>query len=726
MKLLRCIIVLTLIASIHILGTSQQDAQALSGSEFKAGRIIDDIVFTNKFSMSSAQIQRFLESKVAGGACDVAGTRPSTRWNAAANRYYTHAEWGALNGNPAPFVCLTNYRENPTTKQTNLGNPNVPIEGAQTAAEIIYNAGQQYNINPQVLIVLLQKEQSLITDDWPWASQYSAATGAYCPDTAACDATKAGFGTQVREAARLFRYYMDSPFLYFVGNNYVRYNPNVSCGGTTLYIENLATEALYHYTPYQPNQAALNNLYGTGDACSAYGNRNFWRLFNEWFGSTLAPEYAAQPIEQSAYPTIKQGQKAAMYIKYLNTGKSTWYDSVSAGDAYALPVRLGTDNALNRNSAFSKSWYSPNRPATTFARVYDKNGQLSANQHVVLPGEVAEFWFSFDTTYNIVPGTYTEAVRPIIEGYGPMNTASGAFFNVSVTKAEFTATPVKQSGYPSLYQGQTHSLWIDYKNTGNVTWYDETSATSNGEPPIRLATDAALNRTSVFSHNWLLGSTRPSHIFSKVFESDGTTLAANQHIVQVGQIARFAFDIRVPTTLTPAVYNEFVRPIVEGVGPMNETGTFFAITVSPLNYAAVYADQSPYPVVTKGTSTPAYIRYKNTGTTPWYDAVSASIHGMLPVRLATNLPINKNSNFGSTWPFASRPALTFGKVLKADGSPYTTNPNIVMPGEYGEFWFSFTAPPTAASGAFIEGVRPIIEGYGPMNDTGTYFGVTVP
>jgi len=29
-------------------------------------------------------------------------------------------------------------------------------------------------------------------------------------------------------------------------------------------------------------------LYGTGDICSAYGNRNFWRDFNNWFGSTLA------------------------------------------------------------------------------------------------------------------------------------------------------------------------------------------------------------------------------------------------------------------------------------------------------------------------------------------------------------------------------------------------------------------------------------------------------
>ncbi len=30
----------------------------------------------------------------------------------------------------------------------------------------------------------------------------------------------------------------------------------------------------------------MNNLYGTGDGCSAYGNRNFWRMYTDWFGST--------------------------------------------------------------------------------------------------------------------------------------------------------------------------------------------------------------------------------------------------------------------------------------------------------------------------------------------------------------------------------------------------------------------------------------------------------
>ena len=46
-------------------------------------------------------------------------------------------------------------------------------------------------------------------------------------------------------------------------------------------IRNLATSALYRYTPYQPNAATLA---GGSNSCSAYGNLNFYRLFEDWFG----------------------------------------------------------------------------------------------------------------------------------------------------------------------------------------------------------------------------------------------------------------------------------------------------------------------------------------------------------------------------------------------------------------------------------------------------------
>jgi uncharacterized protein with LGFP repeats len=57
------------------------------------------------------------------------------------------------------------------------------------------------------------------------------------------------------------------------------------CGSKRVAITNNATRALYIYTPYTPNDAALANLAGSGDACSSYGNSNFWEYYQYWFNA---------------------------------------------------------------------------------------------------------------------------------------------------------------------------------------------------------------------------------------------------------------------------------------------------------------------------------------------------------------------------------------------------------------------------------------------------------
>ncbi len=257
-------------------------ALAVSGSDWRAGRIIDDSIFYNKSAMSVDQIQQFLNAKVPN--CDTNGSQSYAGT--------TRKAYSASKGVSTPFVCLKDYQENPSNHQNNLGG-SVP-SGAISAAQILWNAGQQYNINPQVLIVMLQKEQALVQDDWPWPIQYQGAMGYGCPDTAACDSQYYGFYNQVMNAAHQFRLYANNPNNYnFVpgSGNFIQFNPNAGCGNSRVTIEDQATASLYNYTPYQPNQAALNNLYGNGDDCSAYGNRNFWRMYNDWFGRTSGEGY---------------------------------------------------------------------------------------------------------------------------------------------------------------------------------------------------------------------------------------------------------------------------------------------------------------------------------------------------------------------------------------------------------------------------------------------------
>ena len=135
----------------------------------------------------------------------------------------------------APYVCLQSYVENPATGQNNLQNPSLSIAGGESAAQIIWNASQEYTINPEVILTTLgQKEQGLVTDDWPWTDEYTEATGFNCPDNGAGCSGYAGFYQQVNAAAQQYRNYLNNPdnFNYVVGNNTIDYGVPPGCTAT--------------------------------------------------------------------------------------------------------------------------------------------------------------------------------------------------------------------------------------------------------------------------------------------------------------------------------------------------------------------------------------------------------------------------------------------------------------------------------------------------------------
>ena len=78
----------------------------------------------------------------------------------------------------------------------------------------------------------------------------------------------------------------------------------VDCGASTFQLKSQATAALYYYTPYAPNAAAMKNLYGMGDSCSAYGNRNFWRFYTDWFGNTIGGGFLLKSADSGTYLVI--------------------------------------------------------------------------------------------------------------------------------------------------------------------------------------------------------------------------------------------------------------------------------------------------------------------------------------------------------------------------------------------------------------------------------------
>jgi hypothetical protein len=235
-------------------------AVAANPGLFNPGLIISDALFYDGGAMTVDQIQSFLNSQ----------------------------EPNCANG----YTCLKSYSQATTNKALSSGKC-AAYNGmaSETAAQIIYNVGAVCGISQKVLLVTLEKEEGLVRSQAPSSSAYTIAMGYGCPDTAACDTDYYGFFNQVYLAAKQFKTYFTSPgsFGYQAGvANQILYSPNRSCGSSTVVIQNKATAGLYDYTPYQPDAAAIANLYGVGDGCSSYGNRNFWALYTDWFGSTMA------------------------------------------------------------------------------------------------------------------------------------------------------------------------------------------------------------------------------------------------------------------------------------------------------------------------------------------------------------------------------------------------------------------------------------------------------
>ena len=146
----------------------------------------------------------------------------------------------------------------------------------KSAAEIIFNASQRYRINPQILITLLQKEQTLVTKKAEKTSQYDWATGFACYDARNPVEKFRGFARQVDRAAWRLRYFLEYPhqFVFRPGQAY-------KISGFLVLPQNLATAALYNYTPH------------------LFGNKLFWQIWRAWFGKIL------EPIENNTLVKLK-------------------------------------------------------------------------------------------------------------------------------------------------------------------------------------------------------------------------------------------------------------------------------------------------------------------------------------------------------------------------------------------------------------------------------------
>jgi hypothetical protein len=177
-----------------------------------------------------------------------------------------------------------------------------------TAAEIIYDRATTNLVNPKFLIVLLQKEQSLIEDDSPRQSQLDWATGYGCPDGDSCNVRWQGFWKQVNSASLQFRDYMDNPQLYTykAGQSYTFTNPYSTTKNeiTMVTPANQATAALYNYTPHVYN-----------------GNYNFYNIWQRYFTREYYDGSLLQAEGEVGVWLIQNGQKRPFLSKSALTSR---------------------------------------------------------------------------------------------------------------------------------------------------------------------------------------------------------------------------------------------------------------------------------------------------------------------------------------------------------------------------------------------------------------------
>ena len=169
----------------------------------------------------------------------------------------------------------------------------------RSASEIIYIASQTFEISPRFLLVLLQREQSLVEDDSPSQRQLDWAMGyGVCDDCSKDDPRLAkfkGFANQVYYAAERIResYLTD---LEERGYTETGVGPGIEIeiDGTTVIPVNFATSSLYTYTPH------------------LHGNENFVDIWNAWFSRQFLTGSLLQDSSTGGVWLIQNGSRRAI------------------------------------------------------------------------------------------------------------------------------------------------------------------------------------------------------------------------------------------------------------------------------------------------------------------------------------------------------------------------------------------------------------------------------
>lgn len=250
---------------------------------FNPSMIISDAELMDYNSLNLKQIQAFLE-----------------KYNSYLANYQTLNAYGVMKTAAEIIFDASN---------NNYDCDNVKLSDSPTEVERQIKCRRITTVSPKFLLVLLQKEASLIESaniPQDRLQRYlDQATGYACSDGLACNPYYKGFGKQVNSAALQFLAYMQSPHKYpfKVGITYTFNNPygTISQEKMTVTVTNQATAALYTYTPHVFN-----------------GNYNVHKLYQRYFpqrSSHYLDGSLLQGKNESGVWLIQNGEKRPFLSK---------------------------------------------------------------------------------------------------------------------------------------------------------------------------------------------------------------------------------------------------------------------------------------------------------------------------------------------------------------------------------------------------------------------------
>ena len=359
---------------------------------------------------------------------------------------------------------------------------------------------------------------------------------------------------------------------------------------------------------------------------------------------------------QSGIPTSWSGQES----------QSPLPSGVSGPVGYPIMVVYSAGQSVTMRAAEVVA------PGGARVPIYYAPQQFEYDYQVIIPQKP----LAAGTTYH---------ARFDINVNGVMTTNEWDFTTAGAASTQtFHSAFVSESAWPTLAPGASTTLTVRFQNTGTAAWQ---RGVAGQQANLGLNGDTVAFAALGMNDGWLSANRLATTVESSVAP---------------GQIGTFTFNVRAP--LTPGTYRLPLRPVIDGVAWMEDSGVFMVI-VSASSYHAKWAGQSPYPTLAVGqTSGPLKISFTNTGSSPWMKGVAGQ-----EARLGVALDDVTWSSLGVGWPFPSRVA------AQSEAS--------VATGQIGSFTFQVRAP--ASPGVYSIHLRPVIDGVTWMEDDGVFLIVTV-